>query len=375
MSKALRMEDVLLSLAIHGIRGIGCMERVALKEMAVSTERFAAFSAGTAEMIIGHHMTHRWYGEDLLAAAEKILSETLNIGAEILLFQDPRYPAELRFLGNPPFLLFVRGVLPCPSVPMISVVGTRKPKFGTAPAKALGREASLCSVPVVSGLAAGVDSAAHYGAMTAGGPTVAVLGSGIDWIYPRHNRNLASEILSRGGCILSEYPPGSVPEKKQFPERNRIIAALSKAVIVAEAPGRSGALITATHALELGKEIYIHTSGINNENSLGTQELFLSGATAISSFSEILSEWGLTGRLGSWSLQTPRNTRSEVRAAAAAIQNPGKRVAYRVRKELEAMGNTGTDSSFVENATLPDDIYRVPVMPAVRPWKGDVRHA
>jgi len=158
----------------------------------------------------------------------------------------PSYPPLLHELSDPPLLLYYRGVLP-DRKPMVAVVGTRNPSgSGRTQAYRLGFELGTAGIPVVSGLARGIDSMAHRGNLEGKGKTVAVLGNGLDSVYPVSNRGLALRVLDTGGCLVSEYPPGVPPYKWHFPARNRIIAVLGRATIVVEAPEHSGALITAS---------------------------------------------------------------------------------------------------------------------------------
>jgi DNA processing protein len=156
----------------------------------------------------------------------------------------------------------------------------------------LALESGLCGIPVISGLASGIDSAAHQGAVSCGGLTAAVLGSGIDQIYPFHNRKLAENICALDGAVISEYPFWEKPLRYHFPERNRIISGLSRSVILVEAPERSGALITADFALEQGRDLFVHSIGVHDSLCRGTKRLAEEGAEVISSIKEILESWG-----------------------------------------------------------------------------------
>jgi DNA processing protein len=141
-------------------------------------------------------------------------------------------------------------------------------------------------------LARGIDGAAHAGCVKGKGKTCAVLGSGIDTIYPKEHKKLALDILQSGGLLLSEYPPGRQPARYQFPERNRIISGLSRGVVVVEAPVKSGALITADFVLEQGRDLFVHADGMTGNSGEGTRRLYQEGAKSISSFGDILADWG-----------------------------------------------------------------------------------
>jgi DNA processing protein len=155
----------------------------------------------------------------------------------------------------------------------------------------LARELGEAGIAVVSGLALGIDSMAHRGNIEGGAPTVAVLGSSPEQVYPSSNRNLARRILETGGLIVSEYPPGTRPWKWNFPARNRIISALARGVVIVEAPKKSGALITARFALEQGRDLWVDKALISSKRSAGTARLAEDGALILSSVKDILAEW------------------------------------------------------------------------------------
>jgi DNA processing protein len=148
---------------------------------------------------------------------------------------------------------------------------------------------------VISGLALGIDAMAHRGNIEGGAPTVAVLGSGLDMLYPAGNKALAQRIVEQGGALLSEYPPGMGPEKWHFPARNRIISALARGTLVVEAPEQSGALITARFALEHGRDVWVGASSAASERGAGTRKLADDGVPCITGAQDILEEWGLLG--------------------------------------------------------------------------------
>jgi DNA processing protein len=217
----------------------------------------------------------------------------------LLMFGEPAYPPWLAEIYDPPFVLFVVGN-PVPSTEtMIAVVGTRTPSHeGRAAAHALGRETAVCGAPLVSGLARGIDTAAHRGAVEGRGPTLAVLGCGIDIIYPAQNRMLSEEIVGRGGSIISEYPPGTPPRQFNFPERNRIISGLSRGTVVVEAPERSGALITADYALDQGRDLFVHRVSETSPRGAGARGLLSDGASGVTGMADVMQEWGLAAGAG-----------------------------------------------------------------------------
>lgn len=210
---------------------------------------------------------------------------------ELLVESDPRYPARLLDLCDPPPLLFARGRLELLERPALAIVGSRRPTtYGRDAARALAAGVSGAGVVVVSGMARGIDGEAH-GASLDGG-TIGVLGCGIDVVYPREHARLIEEVASRG-LLLSEFPPGAAPLRYHFPQRNRLIAALSLGVLVVEASRASGSLITVEHALDLGREVFAVPGPIGRETSAGSNELIRDGATMVLGVGDILSTLGL----------------------------------------------------------------------------------
>ncbi len=214
-----------------------------------------------------------------LSAADRILADCQRLGQRILTIQDAEYPQRLRNIFDPPLVLYVKGRMPVmDEEAAIAVVGTREcTPYGTACGERLGRELAASGAVVVTGLARGVDSAAARGALRAGGSVVGVTGGGLDVVYPPENGDLYADVAARG-VLLSEYPPGSPPDKAHFPVRNRIMSGLSVAALVVEAPGHSGALITARLALEQGREVYAVPGPIDAPDSVGCNRLIRDGA-------------------------------------------------------------------------------------------------
>ena len=245
------------------------------------------------ECICGRrHRDVRWEPRRLETEAERDLRWMSQSGTNAYSFFDPEYPPLLRETARPPFMLYVRGRLPDPCVPALAIVGTRYPTGrGLEAAARIARGAASEAVPVVSGLARGIDSAAHRGALSGGGRTFAVIGRGLDRIYPVSNAALAAAIIASGGGIIAEYPPGIPPSRWTFPERNRIIAGLCRSTLVAEAPAGSGALITADFALEEGRDVYIAAELRGGPRSAGSDGLEADGAKAITAFEDIREDW------------------------------------------------------------------------------------
>ncbi len=211
-------------------------------------------------------------------------------GISFLSYEDDDYPEKLRNIPDAPYGLYIRGRLPEDGKKTVAIVGARRcSEYGRAVARRLGERLAKCGVCVVSGLAAGIDSAGHRGALRGGGMTCAVLGCGVDLCYPVSNRELYYDVLEEGG-LVSEYSPGTQPLPGFFPARNRIIAGLSDAVVVVEAKSRSGSLITADHALEQGREIYAVPGRMDDALSAGCNMLIRQGAGMIVSVEDFLKE-------------------------------------------------------------------------------------
>lgn len=224
--------------------------------------------------------------------AAALIEYSEKIGQQVLTPECASYPESLRSIHNPPCALYVKGTLPdFTSVPGISIVGTRKATpTGIAAARSFAYELAKQGAVVVSGGALGIDTAAHSGALQAGGKTVCVLGCGIDYNYLMCNAPLR-EAISRSGAVISEYPPHTQPTNSNFPIRNRIISGLALGTLVIEAAGKSGSLITADYALEQGRDVFAVPGGIYSPVSQGVNNLIKSGAKPVSSAKEILEEY------------------------------------------------------------------------------------
>ena len=226
-----------------------------------------------------------------LKEAEKILRECRNKGISVVTMQDAAYPRRLLALEDPPAVLYYKGVLPDLNGPVIGVVGTRHASlYGMKQAHRMGYGLSHCGAVVVSGGARGVDTEALRGALLGGAPVVAVLGCGVDVVYPAENRSLFRDVESHG-CLISEYPPGTEPRAEHFPVRNRIISGLSLGVLVVEAPAKSGALITAERALDQGRDVFALPANVDQPSGEGNLQLLRDGAILVRDPWEILQEY------------------------------------------------------------------------------------
>ena len=235
-----------------------------------------------------------WKPEQILQLADKDIKELFSGRINCLFYQDKNYPAQLSEIYDPPVVLFYRGQM-FDNKGTIGIVGTRRPTGKARKAAyGLGYELGKLGIYIVSGLALGIDTEAHKGCVSAGGVTLAVLGCGADIIYPGSNTKIARQILNTGGMILSEFPPGTPPLKYNFPCRNRIISGLSDSVVIVQAPGRSGALITADYALDQGRELFVHADGVDDYAGAGTKGLVENGACTIRNYKDLLFGMGYT---------------------------------------------------------------------------------
>jgi DNA processing protein len=269
-SSVLSREEELYWLALKLIPGLGTRTSVKLLDRfrtpqaifrASRTELEAAGLSGAVAQSVASGCSF----EDAAAQQEKLV----ETGAEVVTIGDSRYPAPLRQIFDPPLLLFVRGRVELLQSLMLGVVGTRRPTpYGIAVAERLAGDLAHAGLTIASGMARGIDTAAHRGTLAVGGDTVAVLGCGADVVYPSENKKLAGEIAARG-LIVSEFPMGSTAFPQNFPIRNRIISGLSVGVLVVEGAQYSGSAITAKLAMDQGREVFAVPGNITSKLSWG----------------------------------------------------------------------------------------------------------
>ena len=222
------------------------------------------------------------------AAAEKEAKLVSDAGATFITRDDAEYPARLLEIFDPPPVLWVRGDVAQLSRPGIAVVGTRAPStYGSGMAELLSRDLANRGVVIMSGMARGIDTAAHKGALDAGGKTVAVWGTGLDVVYPKENKRLAESIVVSGGAIVSEFPMGTFPAPQNFPIRNRTLSGLSVGVLVIEAAEYSGTRITARCAMEQNRDVYAVPGNVTNKNSWGPNTLIKQGAKLTATWEDV----------------------------------------------------------------------------------------
>jgi len=253
------------------------------------------------------------------AAAEDELKRVAEAGGSILTPEEEAYPERLREIYDPPSALWIRGDASLLARPGIAVVGTRQPSpYGAGMAELLSRDLANRRMVILSGMARGVDTAAHKGAIEAGGKTVAVWGTGIDVIYPKENKKLAEQIVATGGTIVSEYPLGTFPAPQNFPIRNRILSGMSVGVLVIEAAEYSGTRITARCAMEQNRDVYAVPGNVTNKNAWGPNTLIKQGAKLTATWEDIWEDLPSEIRLALEEEQVAAGGGSESKPGGAA---------------------------------------------------------
>ncbi len=294
LEHVVRARDGIVLLAVHRMEFLTLEEKLLVSDLYRDQAGIRGLTLADLRVAICRTLARvRWDAAAAIAVAESDARMLERHGWAYVHHDDAGYPPALRETTDPPFGLFVRGSLPDPTVPAAAVVGTRSPsECGMEAAARLAAGLARVGIPVLSGLARGIDAAAHSGSMGAGGYTMAVLPCGIDRIYPPSNRRLAAAILDSAGALVSEYSPGGEIHKYRFPERNRLIAGMARACVVVEAPGSSGALITAAHALDEGRDVWVHRNCLGGPRNAGGDRLHGEGAPALSGASDLLADWG-----------------------------------------------------------------------------------
>ncbi len=251
--------------------------------------------------------------------ADKELAELDKIGARAMIRDASEYPERLRNIGQPPPVVYARGRSSLLQMSSVAIVGSRSAtSYGRRVSRTIARDLALSRVCVVSGLALGIDAEAHTGALDAEGATIGVLGCGLDVVYPRGNQRLF-ERLKEAGLIVSEYPLGTPPEAHRFPARNRIIAGLSRAVVVVEASKKSGSLITVQHGLEEGREIFAVPGQVDSLKSAGTHWLIQQGASLAVSADDIVEQLAIDPGCSRARIETRKNPLPKLKPELAAL--------------------------------------------------------
>lgn len=278
--------------ALSRVKGLGC---VGFKKLAAHfADPTAALSARPAELKnvpgLDKDAIEGLLGFSEWAEAEAEMRRAREAGVRIVPFIDPCYPARLRAIADPPPLLYIKGEISAADEKAVAIVGSRSASdYGRKVARNICRGLASLGFTVVSGMARGIDGAAHESALDGGGRTIAVLGSGVDRIYPPEHEGL-SERIARQGAVISELPLGARPVAFNFPARNRLISGLSLGVVVVEATEKSGSLITAAHALEQNREIFAVPGEVGSSRSRGAHRLIRQGAKLVENADDIIEE-------------------------------------------------------------------------------------
>jgi DNA processing protein len=291
------LTDLIISL----LPGLKITDKISLLQVFDNEDKLFVQSKRSMEEILNHELYTFWDITEIHEKAGSIDTICRMRSIKWVSWADADYPPLLRESYDPPIVLFYRGELPDPEKSLLGMVGTRNPSPQAAEqAYKIAGNVARAGISVISGLARGIDAMSHRGSLIGNVPGYAVLGSGIDEVYPSVNRPLAKRILDSGGALISEYPPGVRPSKWTFPARNRIIAAMSRGVLIVEAPKKSGALITAAFALEQGKDLWVASCGTLEDGKFdkrGTVKLADDGAEIINSACDVLDKWGMgTGK-------------------------------------------------------------------------------
>ena len=347
------MSKTELLIALARCTFLSCAEKEFLAKKLDNLESLTVLSIEDICVMVSRSIrTRLWNPKELPYLVERDMLSMKRYDIHFVSIMDAEYPPLLREIHDPPFALFWRGTLPDPERPLAAIVGTRAPSgTGALAAARLGREFADFGVPVISGLARGIDAFAHRGNMEGLGRSVAVLACGVDQIYPRSNARLASRIIGEGGCVLAEYAPGEGPLKFRFPERNRIISGLARAVLIVEAPEKSGALITADFALEQGRDLFIYSGTFDSTRNAGCRRLYSEGAPMAHCARDILAFWrwpflDRNAAIGEMSVdcdaQSIPNTNTRVKPFGS-LRTPaavGRQLALEFGKELDLMGKS-----------------------------------
>lgn len=265
-------------------------------------ERFggpeAIFDASESELTAVEQLTDKGRAKVLSpapAAIERDLRSLEELAISLVCVTSPDYPSSLRDIYDPPPVLYVRGCIQESDRFSVAMVGSRRATvYGRSIAEKIARDLAKRGLAIISGGARGIDTAAHKGALAAGGRTIAFLGCGVDVTYPAENKKLY-EAVAENGAVVSEFPLGATPEPWRFPPRNRLISGMSLGVLVCQSPEASGALITAGYALEQGKDVYAVPGNVDDERNRGCHKLIKEGARLVETAEDVLEELGLVG--------------------------------------------------------------------------------
>jgi DNA processing protein len=298
------MGPALTATAVQYWLGLGRVEGLGLRSAHKLIERFgspeAVYSAPSRDLEnsgLAPRLAQRLRAGAGLSEAEREIAGTEKLGCRLVIYTNDDYPPLLQQIADPPLVLYAQGDVGVLSRHAVAIVGTRRPTaYGSSVAQRLAADLARRQLVVVSGLARGIDSAAHRGALEGQGRTVAVLGSGLDIVYPRENKRLAERIVE-SGVVISEFPLGTSPQPENFPIRNRIISGLTLGVVIVEAAEYSGSLITARLASEQNREVYAVPGNITSAQSFGPNLLIKQGAKLVDGWTDVIEEFPSSVRM------------------------------------------------------------------------------
>ncbi|MCX6817116.1 MAG: DNA-processing protein DprA [Candidatus Beckwithbacteria bacterium] len=276
---------------LSGFRGLGIKRLKLLRQYFGSIKKiYEANSTGWIKLGIKPEMAKNWQKRDLDKEME-VLAKSL---IKVITIEDKRYPKLLKEIDSPPFVLFVKGQIEVLNQPSLAVVGTRQPTtYGCQAVQKLVQDLVKNKLVIISGLARGIDGLVHRNCLVWGGKTVAVLGHGLERVYPPENRPLSEEIVAKGGALVTEYPLNFPISKTNFPQRDRIMAGLSLGTLVIEGGEKSGTKITANFAADYGREVFCVPGPIGSPQSEGPAQLIQQGAKLVTKVEDILEELNL----------------------------------------------------------------------------------
>lgn len=314
-------EDRLAWLALALAPGLGPRRIVdAMRELDTPSQLFALPLTSLEGLRFPAEAAQFVFDGRARSAAEQEWGRIAAQGATLVTFSCLEYPERLREIYDPPPVLWARGAVNLLSRPAIAIVGTRHPTpYGSGVAEMLGRDLAARGMLVISGMARGIDSCAHKGALAARMPTLAVWGTGIDVVYPKENRKLAEEILALGGAIVSEVPMGTFPAPQNFPRRNRILSGLSVGVLVVEAGENSGTRVTARCAADQNRDLYAVPGNVTSRNSWTPNTLIKQGAKLVATWEDVWEDLPSQVRL---ELESQAQSASKPASAASLLPDP-----------------------------------------------------
>jgi DNA processing protein len=292
-----------------------------------------------------------------LELAQEECGKAAEAGARIISLSDPEYPARLKEIYDPPVILFVKGSVEVLAQPGIAMVGTRHPTpYGSGMAERLSTDLAARGLVIISGLARGIDTASHRGAVAAKGKTIAVLGTGIDVMYPKENTRLTEQIVALGGALITEFPVGTFPAPQNFPIRNRIISGMSAGVLVVEAAEYSGTRITSRLALEQNRDVYAVPGNVTNKNSWGPNTLIKQGAKLVATWEDVWEELPADVQAALSSMQNQCPEPETASLFPDEVTSPHEK---KILKLLKADESTHIDQlvELLENEMSPSEIF------------------